>query len=68
MTELAFAPASRLAALVRQHDVGCLELLDYFIARVERLDGKLNAVVVRDFDCDRKQARSSRLRTNGDQQ
>jgi amidase len=44
--------------LVRQHEVGCLELLDYFIARVERLDGKLNAVVVRDFDRARAQARA----------
>jgi amidase len=58
MTEFAFAPASHLAALVRQHDVGCLELLDHFIARVERLDGKLNAVVVRDFDRARAQARA----------
>ena len=58
MTQLAFAPARHLAALVRQHEVGCLELLDYFIARVERLDGKLNAVVVRDFDRARAQARA----------
>jgi Asp-tRNA(Asn)/Glu-tRNA(Gln) amidotransferase A subunit family amidase len=56
MAPFAFAPASRLAALVRQHDVGCLELLDYFIARVEQLDGKLNAVVVRDFDRARARA------------
>jgi amidase len=58
MTQLAFAPARHLAALVRQHEVGCLELLDYFIARVERLDGKLNAVVVRDFDRARAQAQA----------
>jgi len=58
MTQLAFAPACHLAALVRQHEVGCLELLDYFIARVERLDGKLNAVVVRDFDRARARARA----------
>jgi amidase len=58
MTQLAFAPACHLAALVRQHEVGCLELLDYFIARVERLDGKLNAVVVGDFDRARARARA----------
>jgi amidase len=58
MTPLAFAPACHLAALVRQREVGCLQLLDSFIARVERLDGKLNAVVVRDFDRARAQARA----------
>ena len=57
MRELAFASANRLAALIRQRQIGCLELLDYFIARIERLDGTLNAVVVRDFDRARSQAR-----------
>src|SRR4030088_2173603 len=57
MKEIAFASASHLAALIRQHEVGCLELLDYFIARVEKLDGKLNAVVVRDFERARLEAR-----------
>jgi amidase len=50
MTQLAFASASHLTALIRQRQVGCLELLDYFIARVERLDRLLNAVIVHDFD------------------
>ena len=50
MTQLVFASASRLTALIRQCQVGCLELLDSFIARVERLDRLLNAVVVHDFD------------------
>jgi amidase len=53
-----FLSAKRLAALVRRGEVGCLQLLDHFIARVERYDGKLNAVVVRDFDRARKQARA----------
>jgi hypothetical protein len=37
MTQLAFASASQLTALLRGRQVGCLELLDYFIARVEGL-------------------------------
>lgn len=57
MTQFAFASASHLTALVGQRQVGCLELLDYFIARVERLDGTLNAVVVDDFDRARAEAR-----------
>ena len=53
-----FLPAWRLAELVRGGAIGCLELLDHFIARVERLDGRTNAVVVRDFDRARDHARA----------
>jgi amidase len=55
---LSFQSAKKLAALVRRGDIGCLELLDHFIDRVERLDGRTNAVVVRDFDRARKRARA----------
>ncbi|MCL2428711.1 MAG: amidase [Alphaproteobacteria bacterium] len=58
MAELAFLPARGLAALVRRGRIGCLELLDYFIARIERFDAQLNAIVVRDFDRARRRARS----------
>jgi len=51
-------PATQLANLVRQGEIGCLELLDHFISRVERLDGHINAVVVRDFERARARARS----------
>ena len=56
--DLSFAPASFLTAAIRARQVGCLELLDHFIARVERFDGALNAVVVRDFDRARARART----------
>ena len=56
--DLSFASGSFLAAAIRARQVGCLELLDHFIARVERLDGALNAVVVRDFDRARERART----------
>jgi len=58
MPDPAFLSAKRLAALVRSRRIGCLELLDHFIARVERHDNVLNAVVVRDFDRARKRARA----------
>ena len=54
----AFLPAWRLAELVRGGAIGCLELLDHYIARVERLDDRTNAVVVRDFDRARERART----------
>src|SRR5689334_4405720 len=53
-----FLSAVELAALARSRRIGCLELLDHAIARVERLDGPINAVVVRDFDRARAKARA----------
>lgn len=53
-----FQSAAALAGLVRAGKIGCLELLDHFIARVERLDSRINAVVVRDFDRARQRARA----------
>jgi amidase len=58
MTDLAFLPAHTLAGMVRRREIGCVELLDHFIARVERLDDRINAVVVRDFEKAREAARS----------
>jgi amidase len=52
-----FLPAARLADLVRTREIGALELLDHYIARVEQHDGRINAVVVRDFDRARVRAR-----------
>ncbi|MGE0224639.1 MAG: amidase [Acetobacteraceae bacterium] len=52
-----YLPATRLADLARTRQVGCLELLDHYIGRVERLDGPINAVVVRDFERARERAR-----------
>src|SRR5271157_1558255 len=52
-----FLPATALADLVRTGKLGALELLDHFIARTERLDDRINAVVVRDFDRARARAR-----------
>ncbi len=59
MTELAFCTAGELAEKIRAGEVSSLELTDYFIGRIERLDGELNAVVVRDFDRARRAARQA---------
>ncbi|HET8996678.1 MAG TPA: amidase, partial [Acetobacteraceae bacterium] len=52
-----FLPATQLAAKLRAGEIGCRELLDHYIARIERLDGRINAVVVRDFERARARAR-----------
>jgi amidase len=54
---LATASAKDLAEAVRAGCVSALELTDAAIARIEALDGPINAVVVRDFDRARNQAR-----------
>ena len=53
-----FLSATQLAASLRARQIGCLELLDHYIARIERLDPRINAVVVRDFDRARARARA----------
>ena len=53
-----FLPALKLAAMTRRREIGCLELLDHYIARIARLDGPINAVVVKDFDRARDRARA----------
>ena len=42
--------AVQLAEMIRNKEIGSLELTQYFIDRIERVDTQLNAVVVRDFD------------------
>src|SRR3954470_14120217 len=53
-----FLPAVKLAELTRRREISCLELLDHYIARIARLDGPINAVVVKDFDRARTRARA----------
>jgi amidase len=53
-----FLSATQLAELVRSRKIGALELLDHYIDRVERLDPRINAVVVRDFERARIRARA----------
>src|SRR4030095_12449126 len=50
MLAVPFRSAQQLARDIRQKKIGCLELLDLYLARVEKYDGALNAVGVRDFD------------------
>jgi amidase len=59
MLDVPFRSARQLAADIRKKKIGCLELLDLYLARVEKYDGALNAVVVRDFDRARTRARAA---------
>ena len=46
MSELAFASATALAARVQNKDISAVELLNFFLARTDSYNGKLNAIVV----------------------
>lgn len=59
MSELAYLSAIELTAKLRNREVGSEELLDHFIARIDRHDGRINAVVVRDFERARVRAREA---------
>jgi len=57
--QLLAAGAGACAAAVAQGTTSALALCDAAIARIEALDGAINAVVVRDFDRAREQARAA---------
>src|SRR3989441_13279608 len=59
MLDVPFRSARQLAADIRKKKIGCLELLDVYLARIEKYDGALNAVVVRDFERARTRARAA---------
>ena len=56
MTELAFQSALQLGAAIRNKSISAAEMLDYFLARVEKFNPALNAIVVEDFDRARERA------------
>ncbi len=56
---LEFATAIQLAQKIREKEISSRELTDHYIERIERLDGDVNAVVVRDFDRARDAADAS---------
>jgi amidase len=51
--------ARELAAQISRRDLSAIEAVDAAIARIEALDGPINAVVVRDFDRAREAAREA---------
>ena len=54
--KLAFASATTLAQLVREKKIGAVELLDFYLKRVERLNPRTNAIIAQQADVARKTA------------
>ena len=57
--DYAKATAGELVAALAKRQVSAVELADAAIARIERFDGPINAVVVRDFDRARQAAKAA---------
>ena len=56
MDDLAFLPAHELARMILRRQVSSAELVDLYLARIDRLDRAINAVPVRDPDRARERA------------
>lgn len=59
MQDLPFRSAKELASLIRRKKIGCLELLDLYLARIEEHNPALNAVVALDVEGARKRAKAA---------
>src|SRR5437660_1654161 len=59
MDQLHYKSATQLAGLIRRKKIGCLELLDHFLARTEQYNPKLNAIIWMDKDKARKRAKAA---------
>jgi Asp-tRNA(Asn)/Glu-tRNA(Gln) amidotransferase A subunit family amidase len=59
MTDLTFLPASEMAAKIREKKISPLELAEAHLAKIERLNPKLNAFVHVDPDRVRRDARAA---------
>ncbi|MBC8463758.1 MAG: amidase, partial [Deltaproteobacteria bacterium] len=59
MLELQFRSAKQLASMIRRKKSGCLELLDFYLERIERHNSKINAIVFMDVEAARKRAKAA---------
>ena len=56
MDDVAFRPAVALAKALRAGELGSRELLEHYVARVERLNPRVNAIVTLDLERARRRA------------
>ena len=58
-SEWDYRTAKEIAGALQARKISAVELTDHVIARIEALDQKINAVVVRDFDRAREAAKAA---------
>jgi amidase len=59
LSDIAFLPAHQLAGMIRSREIGCLELLEHHLRRVERFNPRLNAIIWMDAEGARARARAA---------
>src|SRR2546427_11347441 len=59
MRDTPFQSATELASQIRRKKIGCAELLELYLARVEKYNPTLNAIIATDLDAARKRARAA---------
>jgi len=59
MSDLHFKSARQLASDIRRRKVSAVEVLDAFLARVDRFNPKLNAIIAMDVEGARRRARQA---------
>lgn len=57
MLDLPFRSAKQLAAAIKARKIGCKELLDLYLKRVEKYNPRLNAIIAQDIPAAQKRAR-----------
>src|SRR5580698_9712092 len=58
-TDLPFQTAKQLASAIRKKKIGCVELLDLYLKRVEAHNPALNAIIAMDVEGARKRAKAA---------
>jgi amidase len=67
MLDIPFRSATQLAAMIRQKDIGCREVLDLYLDRIDRHNPRVNAIIFQDVDAARQRAeRADRALANGE--
>ena len=59
MQDIHFWSAKMLAGALKRRKIGCLEILEHYLARVERHNPALNAIIASDIPSARKRARAA---------
>ena len=53
---IAYKSADQLAKLIKDKEISSVELLDYYISRVEKYNSDTNAIIVKDYEKAKKAA------------
>ncbi|MCC6468008.1 MAG: amidase [Alphaproteobacteria bacterium] len=59
MLDLPFQSAKQLASAIRRKKIGAAELLELYIARMEKFNSKVNAIIATDLPAARKRAKAA---------